>query len=227
MKGALNIMTAATKEPGIKSLVYTSSSTAALMPQPNKVIKMTKETWDDDAVKAAETNPDAWNVYGASKTEAERAIWKAVNETKPPFQVACVLPNANFGPIIKPGGEHEASTASWLIRLYNGDTSVFEGLPPQYFVDVRDNARLHVIALIDPDCNGQRLFAFTAPFNWNDVLAVFRKLRPSKSFPEDREDLGRDLSEIPNEDAEALLKKHYGRGFFSLEESVEANIATL
>ena len=221
-------MEAATKEPRIKSLVYTSSSTAALMPQPNKVIKVTKDTWDDDAVNIANgANPDRWNIYGASKTEAERAIWKLVKETNPPFQVACILPNANFGPIIKPGSELSASTASWVVKLFNGDDSIFDSAPPQYFVDVRDNARLHVVALIDPECNGQRIFSFTAPFNWNDLLAIFRKQNPNRSFLEDREGLGRDLSQIPNEDAEALLKKHYGKGFTSLEESVEANTATL
>lgn len=220
-------MMAATREPGIKSVVYTSSSTAALMPQPNKVIKITKETWDEDVIKASETNPDSWNVYGASKTQAEKAIWQSVRETKPPFQVACVLPNANFGTIIKPGGENESSTASFVTNLYNGDTSMIDSVPPQYFVDVRDTARLHVIALIDPTCNGQRIFAFTAPFNRNDLLDILRKLRPDKTFPENWEDMGRDLSEIPNGDAEELLKKHYGRGFIPLEESIEANIATL
>lgn len=168
-------MTAATKEPGIKSLVYTSSSTAALMPQPNKVIKVTKDTWNEESVKVAHgPNPNPWDVYGASKTEAEQAIWKAVKETHPPFQVACVLPNANFGPILKPGGEQSASTATWAVNIFNGVTSAFGALPPQYFVNVQDTARLHVIALIDPACNGERIFAFAAPFNVNDLLAVFR-----------------------------------------------------
>ena len=70
---------------------------------------------------------------------------------------------------------------------------------------------MHVIALIDPDANGRRLFAFAEPYNWNDILAIFRKQKPEKSFPEDAEGLGRDLSKIPNEFAEELLKKHYGK----------------
>lgn len=63
VKGATNIITAALRESGIKSLVYTSSSVAALLPQPNKVIKVTKDTWDDDAVNAAKgQNPTQWDV---------------------------------------------------------------------------------------------------------------------------------------------------------------------
>lgn len=227
VKGALNALTAATKEPGMKSFVYTSSSTAALMPQPDKNIKVTTDTWNDDVVHQANTSPDPWSVYGASKTEAERAIWKAVKETNPPFQVASILPNANLGPILKPGGEHESSTASWVVKLYNGDESILDTIPPQWFVNVQDTGRLHLIALIDPECNGQRVFAFAAPFTFNDVLAILRKLRPQKSFPEDREGLGKDLSQIPNEPAELLLKKHYGKGFTDLEDTIKANVATL
>ena len=175
VKGALNIMTAATREPSIKALVYTSSSTAALMPQPDKVIKVTKETWDDEAIERANSNPNPWNVYSASKTQAELAVWKAVKETSLPFQVATVLPNMNMGPILQPGAEDSSSTASWVVRLYKGDESVFDGAPSQWYVDVRDTGRLHVIALIDPECKGQRIFAFAAPFTWNDLLAIFRK----------------------------------------------------
>lgn len=44
VKGATKIVTAALKEPSVKSLVYTSSSTAALLPKPNKHIEVTKDT---------------------------------------------------------------------------------------------------------------------------------------------------------------------------------------
>ena len=197
------------------------------MPQPNKVIKVNKDTWDDDAVNAANgANPDSWNIYGASKTEAERAVWKKVKEDDLSFQVATVLPNANIGPVIKPGGENPSSTSSWVLKLFNGDANAFDDFPPQYFVDVRDTARLHVIALTDPTCKNQRLFSFAAPFNRVDVLAVFRRLFPERTFPQDRDDTGKDLSQIPNEDAEALLKKHYGKGFTGLEETLTAVTAT-
>ena len=225
VKGALNVVTSATREPAVKSVVYTSSSTAALLPQPNKKIKVTTETWNDEVINAANgSNPDAFSVYGASKTEAERAIWKVAKETNPPFQVAAVLPNANFGPIIEPNGEEKSVTSQWLLKLWNGDDSVFE-VPPQWLVDVRDTARLHVAALIDPSCNGQRIFAFAHPFTWNDLLAIMRKVSPEKTFIEDR-DVGRDLSEIPNEEAENLLRKHYGHGFTPVEETIRAAIAT-
>jgi len=227
VKAALNVLTSATKEPLVKSIVFTSSSTAALSPQPNKKIVVTADTWNNETLNHAlsDANPDGFSVYAASKTAAEQAVWKAVKETQPPFQVAAVLPNMNMGSILKPGGAMDSSTGSWPLKLFGGDTSVYE-FPPQYYVNVKDDARLHIVALIDPECNGKRIFAFAAPFNWNDVLAIFRKQNPGMNFPEDGA-FGRDLSEVPNAEAERLLKKHYGKGWTSLEESLEESTAML
>ena len=98
-------------------------------------------------------------------------------------------------------------------------------MAPQWFVNVQDTARLHVAALIDPACNGERIFAFAAPFNGNDILAVLRKLYPKRKFLDDVPDQGKDITEIPNEDAEELLRKRYGKGFSGLEETLRENFA--
>ena len=209
----------------MKSLVYTSSSTATYMPQPDTVMTVTEDTWNDAAVKEAyEPNASPYVVYGASKTEAERAIWNAIKESKPHFQVSAVLPSGNFGPILQPGGEDSSSTASFIHNLWKG--ADLSWLAPQYFVDVRDTAQLHVAALVDPSCNGQRIFAFAEPYSWNQVLGIFRKQNPEGKFSEDNKNEGEELCKVPNAGAEALLKKHYGHGWIGLEESIKANTAT-
>jgi nucleoside-diphosphate-sugar epimerase len=220
VQGTLNVLKSATTEPKIKSLVFTSSSTACLLPVPDTKIKITKDTFNDIAVEAAyKPNATPFDVYAASKTSSERALWDVVKNTSPPFQVSAVLPDANFGSLLK---ESDSSTGSWIVDFYNGKDYPFD-FPPQWFVDVRDDAKLHVAALVDPACDGQRIFAFAQPYNWNDILAIFRKLEPDKSFLVDREQ-GRDLSEVPNGEAEELLKKHYGHGWTSLEESIRQNV---
>lgn len=221
VKGTLNVFKSATREPKIKSFVYTSSSAACLLPMPDKKVKITKDTFNDIAIEAAyKPNPSAFEVYAASKAAAEKALWDAVAKTKPTFQVSAVLPNANFGHLFKPS---DNSTGSWITDLYSGKDYPFDS-PPQWFVDVRDDAKLHVAALVDPACDGQRIFAYAEPYNWNDILTIFRKLEPGKSFLVDREQ-GKDLSEVPNGEAEALLKKHYGHGWSGLEESIRENVA--
>ncbi|KAJ7615669.1 hypothetical protein DFH06DRAFT_1286152 [Mycena polygramma] len=174
VKGALEVLKSASTEPGIKSVRSRGKGL------------LTEGSWNESAMDEARNNPQAhpFTVYAASKAEAERAIWQTVEQTKPPFHVATILPDANLGPILKAGTEKSSGTASWIGRVIQGDKSVL-AYPPQWFVNVADTARLHVAALIDPACNGKRIFAYAEPFNWNDILGVLRKQNPGREFLED------------------------------------------
>jgi hypothetical protein len=107
IQGNLAGFQSALKESGIKSLAVTSSSCAALLPVANTRMVVTKHTWNDAIFEVIRTNPAAtpYELYAAGKTEAERALWKAVQEHKPSFQVAMILPGANYGFHIRAMGE--------------------------------------------------------------------------------------------------------------------------
>jgi nucleoside-diphosphate-sugar epimerase len=62
VKGALNILKAASAEPKVRSLVYTSSSTAALSPIANTRIVVTKDTWNEAVLERvrASSSPDSY-----------------------------------------------------------------------------------------------------------------------------------------------------------------------
>ncbi|KAJ6513732.1 NAD-P-binding protein [Mycena vitilis] len=224
VKGTLEVLKAAAKEPGVKSVVYTSSSSACLLAEVGKKIVVTEDTWNETAMEEARTNPKAppFTVYAASKAEAEKAFWRFAKENKPHFQVSTVVPDANFGPILKPKGEDTSSTASWVIRLMRGDSSILTSLP-EWGINVADDARLHVAALIDPSCNGKRIFAVAEPFSWNGILAILRKQNPGRVFVEDGPDLGQNLTEFPTHESEALLRKHFQKDFTGLEETIREN----
>ena len=101
---------------------------------------------------------------------------------------------------------------------------------PEYFIDVRDVARLHVAALLDPSVNNERIFGLAHTFNWTEVYGVLRKLRPNnKKIPQDPENEGQDITVVkPRDRAEGLLKSFFGRpGWTTLEESIKAGIADL
>lgn len=98
--------------------------------------------------------------------------------------------------------------------------------PPQYFANVQDDARVHVAALLSPNIQSERLFAFAYPFNWNDILTIFRKLYPQQKFVADFPNLGRDLSKVANERAEELIKRFGVTGWTRLEDSVAEAAAT-
>ena len=65
IKGVLNILEAARTEPMVRSLVVTSSSTAALSPQPNKKIIVHKDTWNEAVLERVRTSsqPDAFGEF--------------------------------------------------------------------------------------------------------------------------------------------------------------------
>ncbi|CAG8019496.1 unnamed protein product [Penicillium olsonii] len=227
IKATLNLLNAASKHPTIKQVVLTSSSTAAYTPSPNEErIVVTQDTWNDSAVKAAwdEHTPSqakGYYVYIASKTETERMAFKWVEENGNPFVLNSVLPSITFGKILAP--EIRGSTQSFITSILKGDEWPMSMIPPQWYVNVTDVARLHVAALLSPSIRMERVFAFAAPQNWTDVLEILRKLHPDNLvLPQKPENEGRDLSHVvPSERARQILNDFFGRsGWVSLEESI-------
>ncbi|KAF7885284.1 uncharacterized protein EAF01_011349 [Botrytis porri] len=231
LAGVNGLLKSAASEPSVKRFVITSSSMAATSPKPNKEFYIDENTWNDEDVEAAHAPPPyepsrTWAVYGSSKVESERAVWNFVKEKNPGFVANSVLPDTNMGLILDPG---QGSTGGLVRKLFLGDNSGLKNLPPQYFIDVQDTARLHVSALIDEDVKNERLFAFAEPFNNNMLLRIFRKLRPDAKIMDDfHDDSVNDLSKVANQRAAELLKRDFGRaGFTSLEESLANNIQGL
>ncbi len=227
--GAINALSAAAKEPAVKRVVFTSSSAAILTARVNEEFTFTASDWNDSAVEKAWAPPPyeqerAMAVYGASKTQAERATWEFVREKKPGFVLNAVLPNFNMGTILSDKLSLSSGGAIKAIYKKCEFGRLVDLLGPQWMVDVQDTARLHVAALIDPDIEGQRILAFAHPFNWNDVLACLRKLYPERPFPADIEGLGRDLSRLDNGPGAELLRKFGRSGWTSMEKSVKNNV---
>lgn len=228
--GAVNAATAASKESSVKRFVYTSSSAATTAPKPNVKFTIKATDWNDEDIEAAWKPPPyeperAWAVYRASKTQAEREMWKFVKEKNPTFVLNTVLPYANFGEILS--DKQPTVTANWVKEVYKGNLDALKGIPPQWMVDVKDTARLHVAALIDPDVENERILAYAHPYNWNTVLACLRKLYPGKSFPEDIKGEPEDLSTVDNSRGASLLKAFGRPGWTSMEDSIRDNTAGL
>ncbi|KAI1200476.1 aldehyde reductase [Nemania serpens] len=232
VKGTLEAIESAAREKSVKRFVLTSSSSAALIPKPNNPFTVTTDTWNDETVEWAYRDPpyepDRWYpVYAASKTLSEKAAWEFVREKKPSFVLNAVLPNMNFGASLDSVNQGHPSTSGMLTALFKGDTSNMANLPPQYFVDVEDDALLHLAATIHPGVESERIFAFAEPENGNILLAIFRKLYPDRTFPADFQS-DQDLSDIvPRKRAEELLRDMGKDGWTSLEESVKRTVEDL
>jgi nucleoside-diphosphate-sugar epimerase len=227
--GIKGILESAAAEPSVKRFVYTSSSVAAACTRPNHRFVVDSSTWNEFAIEAAHKPPPydgrGYIVYSASKAEGEKAFWEFVKEKKPGFVANAVLPNCNFGEIFVEG--QVGSTGSFLRTIYeddgkHGENVGWKNMDPQWFVDVVDDARLHVAALLFPDVENERIFAFAEPFNWDDVFKIIEEVDPGHKLPENPQSPNdRDLSEIAEKPrAEELLRRMGQDGFRSLKDTV-------
>jgi nucleoside-diphosphate-sugar epimerase len=130
--GTSSILEAALSEPSVKSLVYTSSFLAAVMPFPGNDAVVKQDSWNDFALEGAWAAPPyepsrAPLVYAASKVAAEKAIWKFIEDRKPPFSVNTILPAGIIGePFHKSQTEN---VAAWIKMLYLGETGMMGNIP--------------------------------------------------------------------------------------------------
>jgi nucleoside-diphosphate-sugar epimerase len=87
VNGCLNALKASANTPSIKRFVFTSSSIAATMPRPNVEFEINDQSWNDVVIQKGWNHPEdepaalkGWYLYGALKTETEKAAWKFMKE---------------------------------------------------------------------------------------------------------------------------------------------------
>lgn len=101
----------------------------------------------------------------------------------------------------------------------------------EWHIDVRDDAKLHVAALLDPNTQHRRLFAFSKPFRWSRLVDVLKRHRPeNRAIPEPpAADDWLDGTELPPlQVAQDCIKSVFGESeYIDLEESVVSGIADL
>lgn len=87
---------------------------------------------------------------------------------------------------------------------------------------MRDDALLHISALIHEDVRAERLFGAAERWNYNQLLAMFREAYPEKTFAEAVVGLGHDRVTMSTARAEEVLRWVKGSGWDGLQESVVA-----
>jgi nucleoside-diphosphate-sugar epimerase len=139
INGALSVLEGAATEPGVKSIVLTSSSMAAAGSNPNVEFDITTDSYNEDAIKLAwndafENEAKAFIVYAAAKAESEKAAWKWIEDNKPGFLFNTVLPAANFGPALSPKHQGQPSTGGWPKMVFDGSFDAITGVPPRMYL---------------------------------------------------------------------------------------------
>ncbi|EMC92261.1 hypothetical protein BAUCODRAFT_27580 [Baudoinia panamericana UAMH 10762] len=222
----LNALKAAASESSLSRFVLTSSSIAAAQSRYNEPYDLTPEMWNTKAVEAAWAPPPyemdrAVAVYGASKTQAEQAMWKFVEEQKPHFVVNAVLPDFICGLPVKLEKQGYGPSCGMLYALWNHDDR-FKLLYPQFLVDAGDAALLHIVALLKPDVRNERIFAYAHNRTWTDTIPRLRRMYPNHTFPDPPENEGVDMANVIGQKrAEELLKWMGQPGWRPMEESLK------
>lgn len=144
--GTLRVMKAA-KEAGVKRVVLTSASGAVIAGHKFHQEIFTEEDWTD-----LSSNIDA---YQRSKTMAELAAWEFAKREN--MELSAVNPVAVMGPVLGQDFSH----SNQIIRaMLKGDMPFLLNIGFDY-VDVRDVAELHVLAMTSPEAVGERFIATT------------------------------------------------------------------
>ncbi|VUC28817.1 unnamed protein product [Clonostachys rosea] len=235
--GVLNALKAAYAEPSVKRFVFTSSSSAVITSHPDvPPTVVTEDSRNEWAEKVAWSDPPhapdhGGRVYEASKSQAEQELWKFHRENRskrPDLVVNTVLPNLVFGRSLDPVHQGYLSSGAFIPTLWKGEVVPFMHITrPQYFVDVQDVGRLHVIGALFEKVKDQRLFGFADRFSWDKILYILRKQEPNRKFPDNFLG-GEDPHEIPpRHKAEQLLKELGFPGWTSLEDCVTHNLEAL
>ncbi|KAI5474685.1 D-lactaldehyde dehydrogenase [Pseudohyphozyma bogoriensis] len=179
VRGTLSLLNAALTEPKINRVAITSSNAAFFHPHPPPYT-ITEKDWNTSSVAEVEAKgKDAapQQSYRASKTLAERAAWKFVEEhTKDgqaPFAISTINPPLIFGPVL-----HDVPSASSLNTSVNAFYAFLTGAkkdeqvpgPGGNFVDVRDVAKLHIEALLTEGAANERFAASNNVLDWQAFI---------------------------------------------------------
>lgn len=169
VEGTLRALRAA-HSAGVNRVVITSSTAAVLccdLPAGRHVYD--ERDWSDPAHRTS-------TPYTRSKTLAERAAWRFVDEQAPDLRLTAINPGFVVGPAL---GGGLGTSMSVIQRLLDAkDPAVPNvGFP---VVDVRDVAQLHVAALDTPAAEGKRVLCVDEFLTFRDMAMALSQAFPAR-----------------------------------------------
>ncbi|KAI7081384.1 NAD(P)-binding protein [Hortaea werneckii] len=173
--------------PSVKRVVITSSFASIINPYKGSWPEhtYTETDWNPITPQQAIENPA--NGYRASKTFAERAAWDFLEKEKPNFSIATMCPPLVLGPIVHYLNSLDAlNTSNQRVRdIMMGKAK--DEIPPTgtfIWVDVRDLALCHVLAMEKEGAANKRFFITTGYFSNKEIAEII-----GKNFPQYKEGL--------------------------------------
>ncbi len=162
VNGTTNVLAACKKAGGVKRVVLTSSI-AAITDQPDSSHVYTEDDWNDRS--SLSRNP-----YYYSKTLAERAAWDYLEkEAKGAFELVVINPSIVIGPSLTKALN---TSKQVFVDMFTGRLPGILNISWSY-VDVRDVARAHILAMEAESAQGRNLCA-AKTISMRDVVQLLR-----------------------------------------------------
>ena len=150
------------KKHNVKKVVLTSSVAA--------IFDTLEEKTDYDETDWSDPENPSISHYAKSKTLAEKAAWDFVDNEDNPFEFAVINPALVIGPSLS-GDLGESNKAIAMVTTGKMPVAV----PLQFgYVDVRDVAAAHLLAMQNSNSNGERFALAEKDLWYKDVAKVLR-----------------------------------------------------
>uniref|UniRef100_A0A0E0QT63 Uncharacterized protein n=1 Tax=Oryza rufipogon TaxID=4529 RepID=A0A0E0QT63_ORYRU len=174
INGTLNVLKSCKKNPFLKRVVLTSSSSTVRIRDESKhpEISLDETIWSSVALCE---KLQLW--YALAKISAEKAAWEFAKENN--IDLVTVLPSFVIGPSLS----HELSvTASDILGLLQGDTDRFISYGRMGYVHIDDVASCHILVYEAPQATGRYLCNSVVLDN-NELVALLAKQFPIFPIP--------------------------------------------
>ncbi|KAI7980735.1 Tetraketide alpha-pyrone reductase 1 [Camellia lanceoleosa] len=212
IEGTLNILSSCKKNPSLKRVILTSSSSTVRARDdfdPN--VPLDESSWS--SVELCE-RLQIW--YALSKTLAERTAWEFCKDNK--IDLVTVLPSFVVGPSLSP---HLCTTASDVLGLLEGKTEKFHWHGRMGYVHIDDVALCHILVYEHENAHGRYLCSSIVVDN-NELVSMLSRRYPTLPIPKRFEALDRPYYELNTSKLRSL-----GFKFKCIEEMFDDCIASL
>jgi nucleoside-diphosphate-sugar epimerase len=175
LAGTLTVLNAAVQEKSIRRIVLTSAFLSTC--SGHKDENTGKHVWTEtDWGNKHKSRP-----FSKSKILAEKAAWDFVQHLPKErnLELVTILPSFIFGPILSPYGG--SSSRKVITRFLKNE---MPGVPEMHIniVDVRDCAKAHVEAMLQPEAAGHRFLCSAGGLWLRDIGALLDKKYTPKGY---------------------------------------------
>ncbi|MGC3943277.1 MAG: aldehyde reductase [Chryseolinea sp.] len=161
--GVLRVLKAA-KKAGVKRVVLTSAFGAVGMGHKNRKTPYTENDW---SVLGDKIHP-----YQKSKTISEQVAWDYIKKNGGDLELSTVNPVAVMGPVL---GKDYSHSHQMVRQMLEGQIKACPKIQSCY-IDARDVADLHLLAMTHPKAAGERFLATTGnALSMLDVAKILKQ----------------------------------------------------